>query len=256
MGKSQALFDLDTVFAEDDYLYFYSEFLTEERTDAEVQALVNLLGLDRSLDIMDLACGYGRHSNRLAGLGHRVTGIERMPGFLEIARNDAARRGVRVIYLQKDIREIEFEQSFDLVLLLYTAFGYFDDQGNLELLIRIRRALRPGGRLCFDVPNRDTFLSNFTPCHVSEKEGNMMIDRLSFDTLTGISHNQRIIIRNGVRRDKDISIRIYNPTEIQALLREAGFESVSIFGSFDGQVISSEALRLFIVAYKPVATHG
>ncbi|RPI33021.1 MAG: class I SAM-dependent methyltransferase, partial [Chloroflexota bacterium] len=118
-------FDFEAVFEVDDYMYFYSESLTPERTDAEVAALLPLLELDAPMNILDLACGFGRHANRLAALGHRVTGVDLTPGFLEIARKDAQARGVEVDYRQGDMRRIDFENEFDRVLLLFTAFGYF-----------------------------------------------------------------------------------------------------------------------------------
>jgi 2-polyprenyl-3-methyl-5-hydroxy-6-metoxy-1,4-benzoquinol methylase len=79
-SPSHAEFDFNAVFDVEDYMYFYSEQLTDERTEAEVSALVRLLELDSPKKILDLACGYGRHTNRLAALGHTMTGIDLMPG--------------------------------------------------------------------------------------------------------------------------------------------------------------------------------
>ena len=80
------LFDLDAVFEVDEYMYFYGDFLTDERADAEVASWTRLLELDSPMKILDVPCGFGRHANRLAALGHAVTGVDFMPGFLEIAR--------------------------------------------------------------------------------------------------------------------------------------------------------------------------
>ncbi len=88
-NKIPVEFDCAAVFDVDDYLYFYSESLTDERTEKEVNALIKLLALDRPKKILDLACGYGRHTNRLAVMGHTMTGVDITPGFLEIARRDA-----------------------------------------------------------------------------------------------------------------------------------------------------------------------
>ena len=85
-------------------MYFYGEQLTDERTEREVSALVSLLELDSPKKILDLACGFGRHTNRLAALGHTMTGIDLTPGFLDIARLDAFQRKVEVQYQQGDMR--------------------------------------------------------------------------------------------------------------------------------------------------------
>ncbi len=239
------------VFEVDDYLYFYSESLTDERTDMEVSALVSLLGLENPRRILDLACGFGRHTNRLAALGHHMTGVDITPGFQEIARRDAIDKGVDVDYRQVDMRNISFQAEFECVLMLFTAFGYFSDEENLVVLVNAVNALVPGGLLVFDTPNRDTFLKSFQPFYVVEKEGNMMIDRMSFDSLQGRWHNRRVVFREGVRKDKPFSIRLYNPSEIQAMLNQAGLTLEHIYGNWDAQELTSDSRRLVVIARKP-----
>ena len=247
---SSIVFDFDAVFEVDDYLYFYQDMLTDERTDAEVAAIVKLLDLQAPTKILDLACGFGRHANRLAALGHQVSGVDLFPGFLEIARKDAERRNVKVDYRQGDMRHIEDRETYDLVLLLFTAFGYFEEEENLLVLCKISQALKPGGLLLMDAPNRDTVTKGSLPYIVTEKEGNLMIDRITFDTLIGRMQNQRIVIRDGVRRDKPFSIRVYNPTEITALLQRAGLQLEQFFGDWDGQSLNPDGRRMIILARK------
>jgi SAM-dependent methyltransferase len=244
-------FNLEEVFEVNDYLYFYSESLTDERTDAEVNSIINLLELKNPVTILDLACGYGRYTNRLAAMGHRMTGVDINPGFIDIARRDAVQRGVEVKYIQEDMRRMNFNQDFDYTLLLFTAFGYFSDEENLLVLKNIAKALKPGGQVIFDTHNRDNFLKNILPCFVTEKEGNLMIDRGTFDSLTGYWENRRIVIRNGVRRDKPFKIRLYNPNEIREWLERAGLTLEGIYGSWDGQPISPEKPRMIIIGRKP-----
>jgi len=244
-------FDFSAVFDVDDYLYFYSETLTDERTDKEVSALVSLLALDHPKKILDLACGFGRHTNRLAKLGHKMTGVDIMPGFLEIARHDAVQKSVNVRYLQDDMRSITYNNEFDCVMLLFTAFGYFSDEENLRVLLNVGNALVPGGLLIFDIPNRDTFLKRMQPFYIVEKDGNMMIDRMSFDSLAGRSYNRRVVFRDGIRKDKPFTIRLYNPNEIQALITRAGLVLEHIYDGWEAQELSQESNRMVVIARKP-----
>ena len=248
---SPAEFDINFVFDVDDYMYFYSEQLTDARTESEVRALVGLLELDAPKKILDLACGYGRHANRLAELGHTMTGIDLMPGFLEIARLDAFQRNIEVQFQQGDMRILAFEDEFDCVLLLFTAFGYFSDENNLKVLINAGNALKPGGNLIFDMLNRDAFLKQMYPYFVAEKEGNLMIDRLSFDSLQGRLYNNRIVIRDGERKEKPYFTRLYNPNEIGTMLKQAGLELQHIYEGWEGNDLTSEARRMVVIARKP-----
>ncbi len=247
-------FDFKAVFDVDDYLYFYQETLTDERTEAEVRALVGLLELDHPMKILDLACGFGRHTNRLAALGHALTGIDLTPGFLDIARQDAEQRKVDVSYQQGDMREIAFTAEFDRVMLLFTAFGYFSDQENLQVLVKVGKALKPGGLLIFDTPNRDALLKDMRRFFVIEKDSNLMVDRLSFDGLTGRWINRRIIIRNGIRKDTPYFVRLYNPSELKLLLAQAGLELYHLYSGWEAQEYSADAHRIVVVARKPLGS--
>jgi SAM-dependent methyltransferase len=248
--SADALFNLESVFEVDDYLFTYRDDLTDERSDAEVASLVKLLGLDSPMKILDLACGFGRHTNRLAALGHSVTGIEYMSGFLTLARQKATEMGVQVDYHQGDMRQVNFVEAFDRVLLLFTSFGYFEDRENEQVVANMARALKPGGYLMFDIPNRDVILKDLPPAEVIEKDGDLLINRFSFDVLTGRFHNRRIVIRDGIRKDKPFSIRLYNATEICHLLNRAGLIEHKLLGK-DDQPLSANSRRMVVIARKP-----
>jgi SAM-dependent methyltransferase len=245
-------FDLDTVFEVDDYMAVYRDDLTDERSDAEVDAWAELLELDSSptkMRILDLACGFGRHANRMAALGHSVVGVDLVPGFLEIARERAEEMGVRVDYRQGDMRQLDFVEEFDRVLLLFTSFGYFDDEGNVRVMENMARALKPDGLLGFDIPNRDAVTKDVPSMHVIDRDGDLTINRLSFDVLSGRFHNRRILIRDGVRKDKPFSIRLYNATEIRDLLERASLEVYKMV-DYGGQPLSADSRGIMVVARK------
>jgi len=180
-----ANFNIEEVFNVDDYMYFYSEKLTEERTKREVEFLVKVLELNEPKKILDLACGFGRHAIKLAELGHEVVGVDIMNGFLEIAKKRAEESGVKVEFIKGDIREMNFKEEFDIVLLLYTSFGYFSDEENFKVLKNVYRALKSQGLFCLDIPNRDFVVKNLHLCSVLEKGEDLRIDMPSFDVFTG-----------------------------------------------------------------------
>jgi len=238
-------------FEVEDYLHFYLANLTNERTIAEVNAIEQLLGLKQSVDILDLACGYGRHTNRLAARGQRMTGVDIGAGFLELARSQAEEMGVRVDYRQADMRTISFDQAFDVVLLLFTSFGYFEDEENLAVMRNILKALRPGGRFLVDIPNRIPFVDQLPPAFVDEVGQDVMISRGSYDEQTRRWYNRRVVIRNGVRKDKPFFVRLYDEAEIRALLKVVGMEVLQINSGWRGEAMSAESRRMIILARMP-----
>ena len=155
------------------------------------------LALEPGMDVLDLACGHGRIANRLAQRGARVTGLDATPMFLELARRDAAERGVEVEYVEGDMRAIPWSGRFDRVVSWFTSFGYFDDDENRAVLRAARDALRPGGRLLVEGNNLPELLRRWLPAIVVERGDDLMIDRSRFDPVTRRAETERTIVRGG-----------------------------------------------------------
>jgi len=238
------------VFEPNDYFYFYEKVLTDQITNQQIKFLVKKLKLNSPKEILDIPCGFGRHANCLAKLGHKVTGVDITPGFLEIAKKDAKKKRVGVNYIHADMRNITLKNQFDRIIMLFTSFGYFTDEENLKILKNIADALKIGGLLCFDIFNRDAFLKTFLPYIVNEKGKDMMIDLNSFDSTTGRLNCRRIIIRNGKRKDKPFSLRLYNPTEIRDLLNKVGLVIHRIYQDWEGNPFTSNSRRMIVIAKK------
>jgi SAM-dependent methyltransferase len=233
-------FDFEVVFDVEGYLYFYQESLTPKRTPLEVEALVREMSLDESFSILDLACGFGRHANAFTALGHAVTGVDFTPGFLEIARREAQELRLPTKFIHADMRNIDFLQEFDNVLLLFTSFGYFEDHENQKVLKKVHQALKPGDFFVLEIHNRDLFLKHYQPFMVMEMGEDLMIDLGSFDTLTGRWYNRRIMIRNGVRKDKPFFVRLYNPSKMEQMINDAGMEVQKILSGYNSKQLTNE----------------
>ena len=234
---------------DDDYLYFYELRLTPERSDADADLIAALLDLEPGMAVLDVACGHGRIANRLAARGCAVTGIDRAARFLELARREAAEAGVSVEYVQGDMRSLPWRDRFDRVVSWFTSWGYFDDEGNRRVLREMYGALKPGGRLILEHLHRDNLFRRFERDTVTERDGNYMIDRHSFDPLAGRMNDERIIVRGGRVRRFSYFVRLVAYTELRDWLREAGFADVAGFGG-DGAPLALESTRMVVTARK------
>jgi SAM-dependent methyltransferase len=241
-------FDAQGLFDED-YLHFYAEMLSEERSDAETELLWRLLELRPGMEVLDLACGHGRIANRLAARGCRVTGLDATPLFLDLARRDAADRGVDVDYLEGDMRRLPWTGRFDRVVNWFTAFGYFDDAGNRQVLAEVARALKPGGRFAVELQHRDWIVGALQPAVVMERDGDLLVDRNQFEPLTGRIVSERTVVRGGRVRRVRFFVRLFGFTELRDWLLAAGFAAVDGFDQ-DGASLSAASHRLLVVAQR------
>jgi SAM-dependent methyltransferase len=236
---------------DDDYLYFYEELLTPERTAAEVELIWKLLELEPGVELLDLACGHGRIANPLAERGVRVTGLDATAYFLDLARKDAAERGVEVEYVEGDMRSLPWTERFDRVLCWFTSFGYFSDDENRQVLGEAFRALRPGGLFAVELNNLLRLIQVYSDENLTERGEDRMIDRHRFDVQTQRSLDERTIIREGKERTFEFSVRMFTPAELRDWLLVAGFREAVAYGD-DGEPLTTEheGRRMTVVGRK------
>ena len=126
-------------------------------TERQVDFIIQTLGLTGCERILDLACGYGRHSLALARRGFSVTGVDLTSVLIDDAVETAKAESLPATFICSDIRDVLFDNEFDVVLNLADgAIGYLEnDAENLKIFDVIARALRPGGKHIMDICNAD-----------------------------------------------------------------------------------------------------
>jgi SAM-dependent methyltransferase len=235
-----------------DYLRLYEPHLSPERDAAEVGGVVKALALPGGGEVLDLCCGQGRHSVLLAQRGFRVTGLDLSDTLLDHARERAAQAGVEVEWLQGDMREIPWTGRFDAVINIFTAFGYFDDDAeNQKVLDGVCCALKPGGLFFIELMHRDRMASSWRPITWFETASGVIAwDEQEFDPVRGVNRlKRRYLTVDGRMHERHHSLRVYTPTELTAMLRQAGLTPVQYWGGLDLSPLTMSS-RLAVLARK------
>jgi SAM-dependent methyltransferase len=131
--------------------FFRTATRSQRYTQREIAFLEHCGVLIPGQRILDLACGGGRHSLAMAKRGAVVTGIDLGPAALATARRRAKRAKVTVEFVQEDMRCLEYHAAFDAVTFIFGCFTELPRQQAQDVLHRISRSLRPGGRFVLDV---------------------------------------------------------------------------------------------------------
>ncbi len=228
MGVPPEVFD-------DDYLYFYDDVLGPERSDADAEVVAALLEVVPGARVLDVPCGEGRIGGRLARRGCRVLGVDITERFLELGRE----RYPEMEFVRGDMRELGFEHEFDAVVNWYTSFGYFEPDTNDAVLRGFARALRSGGRLLIELHNPEHFerlieLAGGETAAVVEREGNLMVDRITYDAAQSRTVTTRFVVRDGVVRRVEFTLEQVPAPELRRRLQGAGFGDVQLFGRRGG----------------------
>jgi ubiquinone/menaquinone biosynthesis C-methylase UbiE len=236
-------------FFSDFYLRAYAGDERDVQAEADALAAVRLAGVEPGAAVVDVPCGYGRHTLALARAGYRVVGVDRSQTLLDEARRRAGgERWPKLV--RADYRALPFaDESFDAALNLFTSLGYLGDEEDVKVLAAIRRVLRPGGRLVLETMHRDRLVTDFSESdwHLMG-EGRLLLEQRTWDPVTGVAQStQTLIGSTGERESRTFSVRTYSATELMAMLDRAGFSDAKAYGSFTAEPFTTSS-RLVILA--------
>jgi SAM-dependent methyltransferase len=237
----------------DDFLRADLE-LTDSQLNAEVDFIQESLNVERGGLILDLACGNGRHAIELARRGYTAVGYELSLSQLARASERAQRAQTKVSFLHGDMREMSFEPTFDGIYCWNASFGYFEEERNQGVLRNIFRALKPGGSLLLDIPNRDFVACNQPGQNWFEGDGCVCMDDMHVDFITSrLVVKRTIMLDDGRNRECTYSIRLYGLHELGRMLHEAGFRVGEVSGhiAMRGVFMGATSPRLMLLVAKP-----
>lgn len=123
--------------------------------------------------VLDLGCGPGFYTSRLAKMGHTCTGIDFSPASIEYARQQDQQEKTGCTYIQHDLRSCDFGSGFDLVMLIYGEFNTFQKPDARNILVKAYNALKPGGHLLVELNSLGCLKAygDTAPGWYSSKEG-------------------------------------------------------------------------------------
>lgn len=227
-------------------------------TLGEADFIEKEIQFDKTTTILDIACGTGRHSIELSKRGYTVTGIDLSESQLARAREKAADAGVKVRWIRQDARRLDFQDEFDLALMLCEgAFPLMEtDEANFEILTGAARALKPRGKLILTTLNALFPLFHSVKDFINSKCNQMASEGHHFDLMTFRDYST-VDIKDDLGNVKSIacSERYYTPPELTWDLKSLGFRTVDIFGCKLGAFsrndpLTDEDYEMLVVAEK------
>jgi len=235
-----------------------------EKAENQIDAIQDIFNKhDVAVDskILDLACGIGRHSVELASKGYQVVGVDISKKYLGIAQELAESRKVsdHCQFIQGDMRNIKgvlhsYLEGFDVIVNLFTSFGYYDDETDRKILREIRDLVRKGGLFIIDIMNRDYFIRNIQSTHISNPtDEHFHIEETSLDLENSRLHAVWKIYKpvgDDLEFQETISIdnRLFSLHELKSWLEDAGWRYLEVYGGFDLSPLTFDSKRMIVVA--------
>lgn len=237
---------------DDAFFQLHESLFTEAASRREVSAMRDLLGLPFGARVLDVPCGWGRHTELFARAGCTAFGADLSTALLQHTPRQPAPTGL-ARYAAADVRALPFaDASFDAVVNVFTSLGLFlDDAEDVRALREARRVLRPGGAFLLESMHRDDVITAYAERDEwSLEDGTQVRVRRRFDPVTGISYESLRWRRGALRGRKAHAMRLRTGTEVDALLRAAGFDTIEYFGDWTGGRFRHDSAHLIAVARK------
>ncbi len=238
----------------DDHL---AEILLENTTEEEIRQtadfLVTSLELKSPSRVFDQCCGTGRLSWEFARRGHSVVGVDLITRYIERAKT-GGNADVIPEFIAADAMEYVTQPACQAAFNWWTSFGYHaEDEVNVRMLQRAYDSLVPGGIFALDTMNVPGLFRHFRPEVVTRHRGVTLLRESSLDIAAGVIRKQwTYFLPDGRRVEHETAVRLYDPSMLRQLFKQAGFREIRFVGNVDGSALTLDSPRCIVIAKKPL----
>lgn len=235
-------------FSSEEYLNVY-----QHRDDDDARKLLNLIlsnvKLSANSKILDAACGAGRHSINLALKGFNVVGFDLSKQLLKKAAEEIRKKSVHVDLFCADIRKVYLKEKFDLIVNLFTSFGYFDnDVENFRFPEIAYSLLNKNGFYILDYLNERFVKKNLVAESAREVNGKLITEKRRIEKEKVI---KEIFIHDGINVQHFLeSVTLYPREKIIKEFENIGFKLEKYFGDYDGSSFDENNSKRLILFFR------
>lgn len=246
-------------FGTKEYLELYEHRNTKDA--AKIAGLITReLKLPIGSRVLDLACGNGRHSIYFAAKGYNVLGLDLSEYLISQAKNklkgEYSRYKDRLKFEIKDMRNILHRNEFDLVVNLFSSFGYFEkDSENFKVIKSISGSLKPEGYFFLDFLNAEFIRKNLVTSDISARNHNVILQVREIKN-NSVYKSIYIVKNNPKGRTPAVKsytemVKLYTLSDFKKVFAKNGLKVIRIFGDYSGRKFEvNKSERLIILAQK------
>lgn len=207
-----------------------------------VEWILDQVPSNEKLDILDLGCGPGLYCEQFAEKGHRVTGVDFSENSIEYAQQSAREKELSIEYIQGNYCELDLgENRYDLVIQIFTDLGVLHPNDRKLLLTKMRKALKPGGVLIFDLMAESALKSQLSPKEWELSPGGFWRPGPYLHVGETVLYEEEKVIlsQHVVMEESDTGAaqfeiyrfwtHYFNSDEIRGMVARAGFVQVEVF---------------------------
>lgn len=235
----------------------YDRLTNDVKYDAILSFALELLRAEgkHPHTVLDLACGTGSMSYRLAERGYRVIGVDMSEDMLTQAYDKTVELKNRPLFIHQKMQRLRLPRQVDWVISCLDSIDYIlDPEDCRETFRRVYAALRPGGVFLFDVNTPEKLMAMDGQVFLDEDDDVYCIWRGEFDRKANICrYGMDLFQRRGrlwQRSFEEHREYAYSQSQLTDYLTEAGFRRIRVFGDCRMEPPGAEEQRMFFLACK------
>jgi len=208
--------------------------------------------------VLDLGCGPGLYAHRLSARGCEYVGLDFSPASIRHAMQVAEEKGLRCRFIHADVRDEDFGDGFDLVMMIFGQLNVFPRPRAMEILTKAHAALAPGGRLLLEVQVAEQIQKGgeagpswySAPTGLFSETPHLVLQENFWDAEARASTSRFMVIdaETGEVSGYALSNEAYSEEELDDALRRTGFGEVQRFPSLRGKAPTTETDLPVVVA--------
>lgn len=234
------------------YKEIWRKLIPEELTVKEVDFMLSYFNLQPGNKILDLMCGYGRHSIALGRKGMSVTAIDNLEDYIVEICETVDKEELPVKAIQEDVLEYKMQDNFDLAICMGNSLNFFDAEDTAKLLGNIAHHLNKGGHMLINSWSiAEIVVKNFKEkgwSYVGEDK--FLTDSKFLFQPTRIETESQVIFPDGKTENKTGIDYIFSINEMENMLKEAGLTLKEVFSIPGKKKFTIGEPRAYLVASK------
>jgi cyclopropane fatty-acyl-phospholipid synthase-like methyltransferase len=244
--------NINNTFFEGSYKHAWKRIIPPGLTEAEVDFIQDVAGLNEGSKALDLMCGYGRHALELGRRGVKVTAIDNLEEYVEEIKVKAVEQSLHVEARTADVLNMSLNEVYHAAVCMGNSFAFFDKADAISIIKNVSSHLKPGGVFIIN----SWMVAEIALKHFKEKDWHYAgeykcILESKYSLFPSRIETEQTIISPGgtVETVKGIDY-IFTLDEVDQMLNEGGLSTVDVFSTPKKRRFTLGDGRVYILAQK------
>ena len=252
MSATQDPGNINDTYFDGYYKEIWRAVIPDELTGKEIDFMIQYFDLKPGDSVLDIMCGYGRHSIGLSEKGMVVTAVDNLEVYIDEINQSAKNKALPITVVLADVAKYESNDFFNLAICMGNSLNFFNYEDAQNIISNISSSLKPGGHF---------FINSWSIAEIAirsfKEKGGSEINGLKFSAeCKFLFHPSRIetvstiVAPDGTTETKTAIDYIFSITEMETMLNNAGLVLKEIYSIPGKKKFALGDPRAYIIAEK------